>query len=373
MNRKVARFTDNLTSKKNALVSAQSGIPPEAAEVEAVTDGKTGYAMQVAARRSGVSPHLIRMWERRYGAVTPSRTTTGRRVYDEAAIERLRLLNAATQAGHNIGSIATLPIHRLEAIVRADAHAMALVPAHGPSQATSHEAKAEHNSLEDATARHESASYNEAAPYWVEKSLTCVRALDSESLRGALDEALVGLGRVVAVEQVVAPLMEEIGEMWRSGELRIVHEHLAAAVARSYLGALLEAPVPENAPLLLVTTLTGQTHEIGALMAAATAVSEGWRALYLGPNLPAEEIALAARSHQGAHTLALSFVYPSDDKHGASQIHQLGEFLPPGFSIIAGGRATDGYAAALDSIGARRVHDLQQFRTALEELRAVSP
>jgi MerR family transcriptional regulator, light-induced transcriptional regulator len=311
-----------------------------------------GYSMQVAARRSGVSPHLIRMWERRYAAVEPRRTPTGRRVYDEAAIERLRLLNAATQAGHNIGSIAGLPLERLQAIVRTDAQAVSRVP--------QREGVAKGATLPNAKVD---------SGYWIGKALDAVRALDAEALRIALDESLVALGRVGAVENVVAPLMEQTGEMWRNGTLRIVHEHLASAGARSFLGALMETPVAENAPLLLVTTPVGQVHEIGALMAAATAVSEGWRALYLGPSLPAEEVALAVRSHDGARALALSFVYPPDDLHIAGEIKRLGEFLPKGFSVIAGGRAAGEYAAELDAIGARRVGDLQELRAALEVLR----
>ncbi len=118
------------------------------------------------------------------------------------------------------------------------------------------------------------------------------------ALRGALDESLVALGRVAAIENVVAPLMETVGALWRNGELRVVHEHLAAAGARTFLGALCEVPSPAAAPLLMSTTLPGQMHEIGALMVAATAASEGWRVLYVGPNLPVEEVAQAVRSHR---------------------------------------------------------------------------
>ncbi len=305
-----------------------------------------GYSMQVAARRSGVSPHLIRMWERRYGAVQPERTATGRRVYTEDAIERLRLLHAATQAGHSISGVAQLPIQRLRAILSADAKV--------------------------ATRTTLPVSEGGApAQQWVARALGATEELQSEELRAALDGALLALGRVATIEQVMAPLMEAVGERWRAGTMRVAHEHLAASAARTFLGALLEALVPADAPLLLATTLEGQTHEIGALMAAATAASEGWRTLYLGPNLPAEEVGAAVRAHAnyGVCALALSFVYPSDDVRLELEVRRLGEFLPPRFPVFAGGRAAAGYAAALDAIGARRVADLQELRHVLEELR----
>src|SRR4028119_341939 len=68
-----------------------------------------GYSMKVVARRTGLSPHVIRVWERRYGAVIPGRTQTGHRAYTDADIERLQLLRDATQAGHSISRITHLP------------------------------------------------------------------------------------------------------------------------------------------------------------------------------------------------------------------------------------------------------------------------
>lgn len=310
------------------------------------TAAPEGYSMQVAARRSGVSPHLIRMWERRYGAVKPQRTATGRRVYTEDAIERLRLLYAATQAGHNIGSIALLPVERLRAILSTDAQAatrMTLRFTEGGAP----------------------------AEQWVARALHATQEMQSDELRAALEGALLALGRVATIEQVIAPLMEDLGERWRSGEMRVAHEHLAASAARTFLGAFLEGSVSAEAPLLVATTLEGQTHEIGALMAGATASSEGWRVLYPGPNLPAEEIGAVVRAHEknGLRALALSFVYPPDDSRLEDEVRRLGEFLPPGLPIFAGGRAVQSYAAALDAIGARRMADLQELRHALEELR----
>lgn len=312
-----------------------------------------GYTMQVAARRSGVSPHLIRMWERRYNAVEPRRTVSGRRVYSDEAIEKLRLLHAATQAGHSISSVAQLPLERLRLIVRADAQAPSQVArnaAHfSPSGARSNECPAN---------------------FWVEKALDAIKNLDASALRGELNESLVALGRVAVIDQVIAPLMERVGAMWRSGELRVVHEHLAAAGARSFLGSFCELPAPMGAPLLMATTLPGQMHEIGALMVAATAASEGWRALYAGANLPAEEIVLAMRAHEGCRVIALSFIFPPDDPNVAAEVRRLGEFLPTGVQVLAGGRAAENYAEPLNSIGARRVANLRELRSTLEELRA---
>ncbi|HPC11710.1 MAG TPA: MerR family transcriptional regulator, partial [candidate division Zixibacteria bacterium] len=75
------------------------------------------YPIRVVAAKTGLSAHLIRMWERRYGAVEPSRTNTRRRLYSESDVRRLTLLRRATQAGAAIGQIATLPEDDLESLV----------------------------------------------------------------------------------------------------------------------------------------------------------------------------------------------------------------------------------------------------------------
>ena len=81
------------------------------------------HPMRVVTRRTGLSPDLLRAWERRYEVVTPSRSKGGRRLYSDADIERLRLLYRATLAGRSIGLVADLSADALAAVVRQDAAA----------------------------------------------------------------------------------------------------------------------------------------------------------------------------------------------------------------------------------------------------------
>ena len=61
------------------------------------------HPIKVVSRRTGLTPHVIRAWEKRYHAVTPKRTRTNRRVYTDEDVERLLLLRRATLAGRSIG------------------------------------------------------------------------------------------------------------------------------------------------------------------------------------------------------------------------------------------------------------------------------
>src|SRR5688572_1248210 len=72
--------------------------------------------MGLVVKRTGLSPHVIRIWERRYQAVSPARTEGGHRSYLEEDVLRLILLRQLTEAGHKISGIAKLSTPELEAI-----------------------------------------------------------------------------------------------------------------------------------------------------------------------------------------------------------------------------------------------------------------
>lgn len=152
----------------------------------------------------------------------------------------------------------------------------------------------------------------------------------------------------------------------------MTHEHLASAVVRSVLWNVSESRASSpHAPQLIVATPAGQLHEIGALIVAATARREGWGVIYLGPNLPAEEIASAVQP--GVEAAALSISYPPDDPHLVHELRKLRQCLPSDLPILAGGRAAQAYGKALASIDAITANTLTEFTTQLQALRPITP
>jgi len=304
-----------------------------------------GYSMKVAVRRTGLSPHVIRIWEKRYGAVKPARTATKRRIYSDSDIERLRLLKRAIEVGHSIGRIVDLSGEQLTDLIGVEERI-------GPPRDVRN-----------------ICAVQPIVQDFMDKAVQSVQELDADALEGLLARASVELSRPVLLDRLVLPLMTRIGELWREGTLRVVHEHLASAIVRSFLGSIERGSrVGAAGPTLAVATPAGQMHEFGALIAASAAASEGWRVKYLGPNLPAEEIAGAA-SQSRAGVIALSIVYPADDPRLMDELKRLHHLLPPGVMVLVGGRASDSYAGVLDSIAAIRLTDMAAFRSQLEMLR----
>ena len=199
--------------------------------------------------------------------------------------------------------------------------------------------------------------------------LDAVKRLDAVALETTLMRARVMLSHTAFLEALIVPLMQAIGDLWYQGALRIMHEHLTSAVVRTLLGSLHLAPgLVDTAPHLIATTPAGQLHEIGALCVASMASVDGWRVTYLGPNLPAEDIAAAVQLDQ-ASAIGLSIIYPPDDPHLPQELAKLRRYLASDVTVFVGGLGSASYQEILDSLGVVRLRDLQEFRRHLEALR----
>jgi DNA-binding transcriptional MerR regulator/methylmalonyl-CoA mutase cobalamin-binding subunit len=301
------------------------------------------HSLRVVTQRTGLSTHVVRIWEKRYGAVKPKRTATNRRFYSDVEIERLTLLRLATAAGHSIGSIATLPLERLKVLV----------------------AKAEPNGRTQSSA----GQMLSLAESFQESGLAAVKRMDARGFEEALQRALIALGHQGLLRQVVAPLAQTIGELWRAGEVTAAHEHFLSASLKVILGQMAKQfATPDNAPGIIVATPVGQLHELGALMVNTAAAHLGWRTIYLGTSLPAAEIAGAAAQNR-VNAVALSIVYPEDDPSLPQELANLRRFLPAQINILTGGRAAAAYRETLTRIGAIQTGDLDEFCAQLDTLR----
>ena len=261
----------------------------------------------MVAKLTGLSTHTLRMWEKRYAAVVPERTEAGGRLYSDADVERLRLLHALVEGGHSIGGIAKLP--------DADLRQMA---AAFPAQVA--ELVSEH--LPELRAR-------------VMNAIESLHVDDAERL---LSGAALGTEPVEFLKGVVAPVMVEVGDRWERGELRIAHEHACSTVMRALLFSLMRLyPGNDAKRRVVVATPAHEDHELGALMVAMLAAMHGWSVLYLGPNLPAEEIAYAVND-TGAQLLMVS-ITNLDESSAREQIAAIENAVPSDVRIMAGGRA----------------------------------
>ena len=271
----------------------------------------SGHPIAVVAERTGLSQDVLRVWERRYGAVQPARDVAGQRIYSDADVERLTLLRAATAGGRSIGQAARLSTEALAALVDEDRAARARSVADGP--------------------------LTPDAVDVIESALGFARSLDAQALDVTLRRAATVLGIAAFIEMVAAPLMRRVGDEWHAGRLSVAPEHLVSSTLHDIVaGTMRSFSHPNGAPRVLVATPAGDRHAIGAALVGAEAAVEGWHVVYLGPDLPAHEIAEAAVAAD-VRVVALSVVYLDDPARVLGELRALRARLPPSVRIIAGG------------------------------------
>jgi MerR family transcriptional regulator, light-induced transcriptional regulator len=302
--------------------------------------GGARHPIGVVSERTGLSADVLRVWERRYGVVEPSRTEGGQRLYTDGDIERLRLLHLATRAGRSIGQVADLSAAALAALVREDEEERGRAPR---PQATPDPGG------------------------YVDTALVAVRDLDAVALESQLRRAAAVLGVRAFLADVAAPLFRRIGDEWYAGRLRSGQEHLATVVLRRVLEGLMSAfGAGPGAARLVVATPAGEHHEIGALLVAAAALGEGWNVVYLGPDLPAAEIASVALA-KGARAVALSAVL-DDGVDVAGELTKLRRALPPHVPVLVGGEAALAQERELAAVGGVVVRELAGLAPVLRGL-----
>ncbi|MDQ2766108.1 MAG: MerR family transcriptional regulator [Gemmatimonadota bacterium] len=285
------------------------------------------HPIAVVAERTGLSQDVLRVWERRYEAVRPTRSPNGLRAYSDADIQRLTLLRRATRAGRNIGQIAKLSAHALEVLV-----------------------------AEDRAARETRERTLPAAPYArnvVDSAIALARQLDAAALDDTLRRAAIVMGMPVFLETVAAPLLRKVGDDWHAGRLSPAHEHLVTSSLQEIVIAMMRAFTNrKDAPTMLVTTAGSERHVIGAALVGAAAALEGWNVLLFGYALPAAEVAAAAAA-AGARLVAVSIIYVANADETLTELRALREGLPADVSLIAGGAGAKTLTRELAAIGVR--------------------
>src|SRR5215208_5309257 len=224
------------------------------------------------SRRSGVSPELLRAWERRYGLLRPRRSPGGLRLYASADLERVREMQrhmthgmAAREAAALVGQVTAEAAPRRTGVVAFD-------PDHARER------------LGDA-----------------------LESFDEARAQGVFDELLSTATVDALLSAVVMPYLHDLGDRWERGELSVAQEHFASNVLRGRLLGLARGWGRGTGPRALLACPEGEWHDLGLIAFGLALRERGWRIDYLGSNTPIESIAETATAIRPA-LLVLSAV-----------------------------------------------------------------
>lgn len=302
------------------------------------------YPIRAVSKLTGISIDTLRAWERRYRVVTPQRDARGR-LYTEADVQRLRLLNAGVEKGHAIGRLAALSDEELKGLMTSP---VTVAEARGALEAI-------HPDL----------------PSLVPQAV--MAAIDHWDYAAA-ERELALLAAVLAprelVYRVALPLMRRIGEAWHAGQLTIAQEHMTSALVRNLVGALIplyRRSTPTSK--LLFATPGGEQHEFGILLSAMLAAGGGLDIVYLGANLPAEEIVAAAR-RTAPQAVVLGFIGSNGTKAGLKELQEVAQKLPAQIELWVGGTQGEDVVKEVKKTRALLIEDFEMLEQHLIRLGA---
>ena len=260
-------------------------------------------------RDTGLGKDTLRIWERRYGFPTPLRDARGDRMYDQPQLQRLIRIKQLLDSGHRPGKVVPLSLPVLEAMLQASC-----------APADQSDASAD---LDD----------------W----LNLLEQGQPAQLRTALQQQLQQLGLAQAIEQLLVPLGQRIGQAWLADQLSIHQEHLFSETLQSVLREAivnLDASATGDSairpPRVLLTSLQQEQHQLGLLMAECYFALARCERVALGPRLPASEI-LVAVEHFQVDIVALSISLHASVRESAEQLALLRQQLPPAVELWVGG------------------------------------
>jgi methylmalonyl-CoA mutase cobalamin-binding subunit len=265
-------------------------------------------------RDTGLPKDTLRVWERRYGFPNPVRDAQGERRYDDEQLLRLRHLRRLLDAGHRPGRVVSLPLAQLLQL---------------DTQAEGVRIRAEENAAVPTGLAPDTDA-------WMQLLLQH----KAHRLYNAMSQHLLHHGLAALVRDGIAPMNERVGQAWIGGQLAVFEEHLYTELVQRLLRsglAQVAASRALHAPRVLLSTVPGEMHGLGLLMAECMLVLEGCETVSLGVQTPLIEIANAARLCR-ADVVALGFSAALNPREARASLAQVRSLLPDTMALWTGGQ-----------------------------------
>jgi DNA-binding transcriptional MerR regulator len=233
------------------------------------------------SRRSGVSPELLRAWERRYGLLQPTRSAGGLRLYSPDDLARVQAMQQHLADGFAAAEAADLAARK---------------PGAG----------------EEAI----------AVPALKDELAAALASFDEGHAHAVFDALLARVSLDTLLSDVIVPYLHELGERWERGDVSIAQEHFASTLLRGRLLGLARGWGQGIGPVAILACAPGEQHDLGLLAFGLALRARGWRIVYLGTDTPTASVADAARSCSPA-AVVISAVDPRVFRGHAGELRKL--------------------------------------------------
>jgi len=300
----------NVTAGGEAGAAGVTPVNPDptgAAEDSAVAAGIEGIGIGIGAiaNEIGLTKDTLRVWERRYGFPQPLRSSGGERLYPQEQVTKLRLVKRLLDAGHRPSKVLPQSIARLQQLAE------------------------------------DSGVGQDAPDVELDRLVELLRVGRYDDFRFELLKRATHEGLARFVLDVAAPLSARVGNAWAAGTLQVYHEHLFSEAMQVTLRSLMR-PLSEalrgrgTHPRVVLTTLPGEGHGLGILMAEAMLALADCECIALGTQTPQQDIVDAVMAHE-IEIVALSFSASMPAQAVVNGLTELRAALPPKVAMWVGG------------------------------------
>ncbi len=260
------------------------------------------YTLNELAALTGILPDTIRIWERRYGFLTPHRTSTNRRFYDSGDLKKLINISILNNNGYKVSKIALL------------------------------------NDNEIAERARELTEVTPGVESDISVLLIAMTEFDEETINTILMRSIMNRGFETTFRVVVFPFLRRIGVMWHTGSAGVGEEHFISFILRRKLISAIDnliVTAPANARRILLFLPENEYHEISMLYYHYLVLKAGNRVRCLGQSTPLEAVSKIA-SVWKPDVIITGSVTGLGMKHPAEYLESLSASFP-GIKILVAG------------------------------------
>jgi DNA-binding transcriptional MerR regulator len=257
------------------------------------------------AKLTGLSKDVIRVWERRFGLLKPTRGANRYRNYSDEDVTLLRFLKEQLDAGSSIGELAKLGREELLGRARASAPRVSFV--------------------------------DNTFSRLLRELLSTLNPLDRVIFEKRLNGAVAVVPFEEALHGILLPLQEQVGQLWHEGHVNVALEHyVTKQIQQKIFSAMNQLPVAEFGAKVIVACPPGEEHDIAALAVAYRCRVRGCRVYYLGANVPIASLTNLCDKVKPDLTI-ISFPLALPEANAAALVQSLTHEVVPASRLAVGG------------------------------------
>lgn len=241
----------------------------------------SSYSIKDLEHLSGIKAHTLRIWEQRFSIISPKRTTTNIRCYDDRDLKHVLNISLLKEHGFKISEIAKFSFEEL--------------------------------SKEVVAVSEKQLNY----PDQIHALTIAMIDLDESKFEKVMATNILQFGFENTVINIIYPFLSRIGVLWMTGSIGPAQEHFISNLIRQKMIVAIDGQLVRDNPdakKFVLFNPEGEFHELGLLFASYILRARSNKVIYLGQSLPLEELGFVCNLHKPQYMFTSVTSFPGNDE-----------------------------------------------------------